>query len=134
MIVAAVGLLALLVAFLLVFVRASIEVGEERLWLYVWLFFMPPLAAAAVIWGFPNFTWPVRAMLGATAAVLVAVGLVLTALSADRVYEEPARFRFLLSPILRAEAAYLSVFRAEPHRHTRHKEKEQRWANLQGSR
>jgi glucan phosphoethanolaminetransferase (alkaline phosphatase superfamily) len=130
MAILAITVLLLGLALLVVFARASIEVGEERFWLFVWLFVVPPVAAAAFIWIFNVFSWPVRGLIGLTVLIAVAVALVQAALFADKVYETPNAFRPLLPVILRVERAYLALFPTEPYRQKRHQEKEQRWQEL----
>jgi hypothetical protein len=113
-----------------VFARASIEVGEERYWLVVWLFVVPPVIAVAFIWSFNTFAWLTRGLIGVAVLIGVAIALFQAALFADKVYEAPKTFRPLLPLILRAERAYLALFPTEAYRQRRHQEKAQRWEKI----
>jgi peptidoglycan/LPS O-acetylase OafA/YrhL len=122
--------LALLAVLSLVFIRASIEVGEERPWILLYLFSVPPATAGVLVWSLNRLRWPLRAGLGLAVLAIVAVLLVQSALLADRIYEDPTAFRPVLPAILCAESLYLDVFHADPERRTRHKEKTDRWRGI----
>jgi hypothetical protein len=122
--------LSLLFILILIFVRASIEVGEERLWLLLYLFIVPPVMALVVWWGVDCCKWPVRLVLSALALVIVGFLLVQTPLFADKIYENPGKFCSILPTIAQAEKLYLKVFSVDPDRYRRHNEKTQRWENM----
>src|SRR5687768_6707675 len=128
-----IAFIGLLLVLAFVFVRASIEAGEERFWLVVCLFTAPVLFGVLLVWSLSGLNWPARLGVGGVGLVIVAVLLVQAVGLADKVYEHPERFRPFLSTILRAESAYFAVFPAEAERHSRHKEKARRWQAVERS-
>jgi len=131
-IVLSVCALVLLSVLVIVFVRASIEVGEERLWLWLYLLAVPVLLALGLAWALSGYRWPIKLVAAAATLAIVAILLVQTVVLADKIYENPASFRPILPLILRAEALYLAIASADTDRYTRHIEKAKRWGEVAG--
>lgn len=117
-----------------VFIRSSIEVGEERVWLAPYLVVVPLILAASIIWAAGTFVWWLRLVFGILTLVIAPILLVQTALLADRVYENPERFSLLLPAIIKAENLYLSVYSVEADRYVRHEDKARRWREIREER
>jgi putative effector of murein hydrolase LrgA (UPF0299 family) len=124
------SLTAFVLLLLYLFVRGWVEVGEERFWILLYLFSVPVAMAVLAIWALNRHTWTVRALVGILTLVIVPVVLVQAVLLADRIYENPATFRWVLPAILSAESFFIAVFPVEPHRHERHQEKRRELQNL----
>lgn len=122
-----ISLLALLVILMSVFARASIEVGGERVWIFLYLFFVPAPIGVIAAWGMVQFSRLQRSGIGLIVTVFVAVLLVQTALFADKVHENPKTFRFILPVAIKLEAYYLLIFSSDNETLIRHKEKTERW-------
>ncbi len=120
-------LIALLAVLALVFVRASVEVGEERVWILAIVLFAPVPVAAALVWSLSGLSWPRRLGMGAVALALVPVLLVQCARLADEIDAKPTAFRLVLPVVLGAESLYLRTMEADPWRRQRHEEKRERW-------
>lgn len=121
------SLLASLAVLAFVFVRASVEVGEERVWIFVFLTLAPVPVAAAVVWSLNGLSWPRRIGSGAAALVLVPVLLIQCAKLADYIDRNPEAFRLVLPLVIGAESLYLRTMDADPWRRQRHEEKRERW-------
>ena len=112
------------------FVRGWVEVGEERFWILLYLFTVPVAMAALAVWASNRHRWVVRGLLGILTLVIVPVLLVQAVLLADKVYENPATFRWVLPAVFGAESLFIAVFPVEPYRLERRQEKEQRLRNM----
>jgi|SRR5688500_151503 len=115
---------------LYLFVRGWVEVGEERFWILSYLFTIPVAMAVLAIWALNRHRWAVRGLLGILTLAIVPVLLLQAVLLADRIYENPVTFRWVVPAILSAESLYIAVFPVEPHRQTRHQAKEKEFRNL----
>jgi hypothetical protein len=123
-VVLSLSLAAFGVLLLYLFVRGWVEVGEERFWILLYLFTVPVAMAALTVWALNRHSWTVRGLLGIFTLVIVPVVLVQAVLLADRIYENPGTFRWVVPTLLRAESFFIAVFPVEPHRHERHQEKQ----------
>jgi uncharacterized protein len=124
------SLLVLVLVLLIVFARASIEAGEERVWIFLYLFTIPLFIAIVVAWGLDGFKFHLRLAAGILTLIIVAVVLVQTALFADRIYENPKRFRVVLPAVLRVESLYMAVFPTADDLHARHERKATEWRDV----
>ncbi|WP_242342082.1 hypothetical protein [Anaeromyxobacter terrae] len=121
------SLLAPLAVLAFVFVRASVEVGEERVWLFAFVTLAPVPVAAALVWSLNGLSWPRRLGTGAVALVLFPVLLIQCAKLADDIDRNPKAFRLVLPVVIGAESLYLRTMDADPWRRQRHEEKRERW-------
>lgn len=119
--------IALLAVLAFVFVRASVEVGEERVWIFTFVLFAPAPVAAALVWSLNGLRWPSRLGTGAVALALVPVLLVQCLMLADKINSNPKAFRLVLPVVIGAESLYLRRMETDPWRHQRHEEKRERW-------
>jgi hypothetical protein len=99
-----------------VFVRASVEVGEERPWILLYLCFVAAPVAEVLGWIPSRLSWPLR--LGIGALVLAAgAGLLVPCVSlADGSYADPRAFRPVLPVVFCAERLHLRDIEAAPGR------------------
>lgn len=121
------SLLASLASLAFVFVRASVEVGEERVWILAFLTLAPVPVAAALVWSLNGLSWPRRLGTGVAALVLVPVLLIQCARLADHIDRNPKAFRLVLPVVIGAESLYLRTMDADPWRRQRHEAKRERW-------
>ena len=119
-IVAALTCVAFVMVITHVFLRSFIEQGEERFWLFLYLIFVPIIAAGLVFYFLSATKFSNR-----MAVVLVVVsGLVLLIYQVPRLADLIGVGKVgqnIYSYVVRAESAYLNLFSYEQHYHLLHK-------------
>lgn len=121
------SLLASLAVLAFVFVRASVEVGEERVWIFAFVLLAPVPVAAALVWSLNGLSWVRRLGTGAVALVLAPVLFIKCATLADEIDRNPKAFRPVLPVVIGMESLYLRTMEPDPWRRLRHEEKREGW-------
>lgn len=116
---------------LYIFSRSSVEVGEERFWLLdvIFIAFFTLAFLSIVFWRISAAFQVTLGLfvLGSCFALLLFSGCVSFA---DRINEQPKKYKSMLPITIHLEKSYLNIFRTELFRLDGHEKKASKWGDL----